>query len=148
MITSSDIIKKVYSAFPTEDSYEQYLSKIKLEKDVNCVYCYSNKITIRKLKFHCNLCNSNFSITTNTVMHKTKLDYRLWLISIYIFMFIDYISYRELSRLIKVNKNTAYNILIKLSNLFSRNKQQIFNQINFKKTDIENLSRILTFNIL
>lgn len=148
MITSREIIKKVYSEFPTEDSYKLYLNKIKLEKGINCVYCYSNRITIRKLKFHCNLCNSNFSITTNTIMHKTKLDYRLWLISLYIFMFIDYISYRELSRLINVNKNTAYNILNKLNNLFSRNKQQILKQIDFKKTDIENLSRILMYSIL
>ncbi len=76
-------------------------------------------------------------------MHKTKLDYRIWLICLYIFMFTEYISYRELAKLININKNTAYNILKKLNNLFLKNKQQVLNQIDFQKTDIENLTRIL-----
>lgn len=143
MITNLDIVRKVYNTFPTEESYIQYIHNIKLEKQISCVYCYSEKITFVGLKFHCNLCNSNFSLTTNTIMHKTKLDYRIWLISIYIFMFTEYISYRELARLTSINKNTAYNILKRLNNLFLRNKQQILNQIDIQKTDIENLTRIL-----
>ncbi|MGL5714560.1 MAG: transposase [Paraclostridium sp.] len=143
MINNLDIIRNVYNTFPTEESYMQYFHKIKLEKSISCVYCYSERITFIGLKFHCNLCNSNFSLTTNTIMHKTKLDYRIWLISLYIFMFTEYISYRELAKLINTNKNTAYKILKKLNNLFLKNKQQVLNQIDFQKTDIENLTRIL-----
>lgn len=77
-------ISNIYNLFPTEISYIEYLYNIKFTKIISCPYCYSNRTTLYKSIFHCNLCNSKFSITTNTIMHKSKLDYRKWLVSIYL----------------------------------------------------------------
>lgn len=140
-------VANIYNLFPTEISYREYLYKIRLSKIICCPYCYSNRITTYKSIFHCNLCNSKFSITTNTIMHKSRLDYRKWLVSIYLFLFDENISYRGLSKIINVNKNTAYNILKKLTYLYSNFKIDIIKLTNTTLPNEEVLSNILLIKI-
>ena len=140
-------VSNIYNLFPTETLYREYLYKIRLSKIISCPYCHSNRITKYKSIFHCNLCNSKFSITTNTIMHKSKLDYRKWLVSIYLFIFDENISYRRLSKIINVNKNTAYDILKKLTYLYSNFKIDIIRLTNTTLSDEEILSNILLIKI-
>lgn len=140
-------ISNIYTIFPTELSYKEYLYNIKLAKTNSCPYCYSNKITLYKSIFHCNLCNSKFSITTKTIMHKSRIDYRKWLISIYLFLFNENISYRKLSKIINVNKNTAYSIIKKLIYLYSNFKLDIIKLTSTTLSNIEILSNILLIRI-
>lgn len=140
-------VSNIYNLFPTETSYKEYLYSIRLTKTISCPYCYSNRITPYKSIFHCNLCNSKFSITTNTIMHKSRLDYRKWLISIYLFIFDENISYRRLSKIINVNKNTAYSILKKFTYLYSNFKIDIIKLTNTALSNEEILSNILLIKI-
>ncbi|MGG7144777.1 hypothetical protein ACQPVP_15140 [Clostridium nigeriense] len=80
-------------------------------------------------------------------MHKSKLDYRKWLVSIYLFIFDENISYRRLSKIINVNKNTAYDILKKLTYLYSNFKIDIIKLTNTTLSDEEILSNILLIKI-
>ncbi|EGT5235784.1 IS1 family transposase, partial [Clostridioides difficile] len=109
----------IYKNFPTDVSYKIFLYNLKLKNSLICPYCYSDKISTYNDLFHCNICNSKFSITTNTIMHKTKLDYRKWLLAINLFIFDENISYRKLSKNIVVNKNTAYKMIKKLNYLYT-----------------------------
>lgn len=140
-------VSNIYNLFPTENSYTEYLYNIKDTKTTSCPYCYSNRITTYKSIFHCNLCNSKFSITTNTIMHKSRIDYRKWLVSIYLFIFDENISYRRLSQIINVNKNTAYSILKKLTYLYNNFKIDIIKLTNTNLSNEEILSNILLIKI-
>ena len=140
-------INNIYEKYPNQYSYIKYLYNIRVSKFLYCPYCNFNKITIYKLLFHCNLCNSKFSITTNTIMHKTRLDYRKWLISIYVFIFDENISYRRLAQIINVNKNTAYSILKKLIYLYSNFKIEIIKLMDTNLSNEEILSNILLIRI-
>ena len=140
-------INNIYILFPTEIYYKKYLYNIRLTKTNSCPYCYSNRITLYESIFHCNLCNSKFSITTNTIMHKSRIDYRKWLISIYLFIFDENISYIKLSKIINVNKNTAHSILKKLIYLYSNFKIDIIKLTNTTLSNEEILSNILLLRI-
>ena len=98
----------IYEIFPTEDSYKTFLYNLKFKNLLICPYCYSNKISTYKNLFHCNICNNKSSITTNTIMHKTRLDYRKWLLALYLFLFKENISYRYLSSIDKKIKLFIY----------------------------------------
>lgn len=80
-------------------------------------------------------------------MHKSRLDYRKWLVSIYLFIFDQNMSYRRLSKIINVNKNTAYSILKKLTYLYSNFKINIITLTNTNLSNEEILSNILLIKI-
>lgn len=137
----------IYKTFPTETSYRTFLYNLKFKNLLMCPYCYSNKISTYKDLFHCNICNSKFSITTNTIMHKTRLDYRKWLIAIYLFLFNENISYRSLAKAINVNKNTAYSMINKFNYLYTNFKINIVSLIESNSSDEEILSNVLLIKI-
>lgn len=120
---------------------------MKSTKTISCLHCYSNRITVYKSIFHCTLCNSKFSITTNTIMHKSRLDSRKWIVSIYLFIFDENIGYRRLSQIINVNKNTSYSIIKKLTYLYSNFKIDIIKLTNIDLCNEEILSNILLIKI-
>ena len=118
----------IYEIFPTEDSYKTFLYNLKFKNLLICPYCYSN-------------------ITTNTIMHKTRLDYRKWLLALYLFLFKENISYRYLSSILNVNKNTAYNMIKKLNYLYINFKIEIMSLITSNSSNEEILSNILLIKI-
>lgn len=137
----------IYNIFPTNISYKSFLYNLKVNNYLICPYCYSTRITIYNSLFHCNLCNSKFSITTNTIMHRTKLDYRKWLLSLYLFTFDQNLSYRRLAEIINVNKNTAYFIIKKFNYLYAYFKIDIIKLMNTHLSNEEILSNILLITI-
>ncbi|GEQ19018.1 hypothetical protein CBU01nite_36540 [Clostridium butyricum] len=80
-------------------------------------------------------------------MHRTKLDYRKWLLSLYLFTFDQNLSYRRLAEIINVNKNTAYCIIKKFGYLYTYFKIDIIKLMNTDLSDEEILSNILLITI-
>ncbi len=125
----------IYKKFPDKESCIKMIEKIKWGSRPVCPFCGSDKHSIipKELRYHCNKCNSSYSVITNTVFNKTKCDLQKWLFAIQ--QVVDSngkIGIRELSREINVNKNTA---------------QRIVTQINLgMKTDREFLLDILNSN--
>ena len=76
-------------------------------------------------------------------MHDTKIDLRKWLHSLYIFLENEQISYRKLSKELKVNKNTAYRLINQLYFLFSKKKLTILKTAGMNKDELEIMSLIL-----
>src|SRR3954447_11457101 len=118
------MIKRMYLEFPDEDCYKNYLLNLRWNEYVICPFCGSFKNTKldSNFRFHCNACNTNYSLTVNTVMHDTKVELRKWLITLHLYLNDEKLSYRKLSKLIKVNKNTAYRMINALQYLFSKNR--------------------------
>lgn len=138
----------IFLKFPTEESYKKYLCDLKWDQP-KCPYCSSTKCSVLKTpyKFHCNVCNTNFSVTVNTIMHGTKIDLRKWMIALYFFLYNEKKGYRNLSVVINVNKNTADRVLNRIEWLYAKEKMNILMISGFQKNIIEIISLILLINI-
>lgn len=139
----------IMALFPTEISYKVFIENIKWRSYVNCPFCNSRAHSkIRNtFRFHCNSCNSDFSITVNTIMHGTRVDMRKWVEALDMYLSRDKISYRELASLIKVNKNTAYRILNQIQILFNTYKLEVVRILGFNSPYYELLTKVLLIDI-
>ena len=104
-------IIEVYKQFPSQQSCIAYLEQIRWKNKPKCPYCQSENSSDMKneSRYHCNNCNTSYSVTVGTIFHKTKLDLQKWFLAISIILNAKKgISARQLARDISVNKNTAW----------------------------------------
>jgi transposase-like protein len=143
------MIERIYLDFPNDDCYKEYLLQLRWDNKIVCPFCNSLKNTKipSSFRYHCNTCNTNFSLTANTILHDTKVDLRKWLITLYLYLNDQKLSYRNLSKLINVNKNTAYRMIKELHYLFTKKRLQIFKIAGYNRDSIEVLSLMLLINI-
>ena len=70
----------------------------------------------KEQRYHCNNCNTSYSVTVGTIFHKTKLELQKWFLGISLILNAKKgISARQLARHLDVNKNTAWQMLSKLN---------------------------------
>ena len=105
-------LKSVYSIFPKESDCLDFLEEIIWNGNVRCPYCGqgSNIYAISKLndRYHCNGCNTSFSVTVKTIFARTRCDLRKWFFAIYILYYPkNKISVREIANQIETTKDTA-----------------------------------------
>ncbi len=104
---------EIYKKFPTKQDCLVYLEQIRWSNRPVCPYCKSNSITKMKNenRYHCNTCNTSFSVTIRTLFQKTRIDLQKWFYAIYLILNnINKKSIRSLSNEIQVNKDTAWYI--------------------------------------
>ena len=68
-------ITTVFHKFPTKESCIGHLEKVRWGDKPECPYCHNKKSTPRKdnFRYHCNKCNTDFSVTVGTIFHRTRL---------------------------------------------------------------------------
>jgi transposase-like protein len=67
------------------------------------------------LRYHCNNCNTSYSVTVGTIFHKTHVDLQKWFLAMaMIINALKSISVRQLARDIEVNKNTAWYMVMRI----------------------------------
>jgi transposase-like protein len=104
-------IVQVYKQFPTQESCIAHLENVRWHGKATCPYCKSIRVSPLKQehRHHCNNCNTSFSVTVGTIFHKTKVDFQKWFVAISLVLNAKKgISARQLGRDIKVNKDTAW----------------------------------------
>jgi len=104
-------IVEVYKRFPAEEDCIVHLEKVRWHGKPSCPYCKSENNTAlpSEHRYHCNNCNTSYSVTVGTIFHKTHLDLQKWFLAISLVLNAKKgISARQLSRDIEVNKNTAW----------------------------------------
>jgi len=78
---------KLFKQFPTEQSCIIFLEKIRFKDGVFCAYYGSIKTSKHNTttldtrsgrRFQCQDCKKSFSVTVNTIFHRTHLDLRKW----------------------------------------------------------------------
>jgi transposase-like protein len=124
-------IDQVYQSFPTIEDCKLYLEKIRWKGKPACPYCRSIKVTplYKERRYHCNKCNSSFSVTTRTAFHRTHLPLQKWFLAIHLIVGERrIISARDLSKILKVNKNTAWLILSRIDRALTEGQQREFLQ--------------------
>lgn len=93
------------------------LEQIRWSGQPQCPYCDSLKATRykRKHRYHCNNCFTSYSVTTKTLFHKTHVGLDKWFHAINLVLKTQLgIGVRQLSREIKVNKNTASSMITRI----------------------------------
>jgi len=104
-------IIEVYRQFPTQDDCLYYLEKVRWNGKPYCPYCGSFSATPveKERRYHCNTCNTSFSVTVGTIFHKTKVDFQKWFLATSLILNAKKgISARQIARDIEVHRNTAW----------------------------------------
>ena len=110
-------IIQIYKRFPTQQSCIDHLEKVRWNNEPVCPYCKSKNQTKRKgtNRYHCNNCNTSYSVMVGTIFHNTKLDFQKWFLAISLVLNAKKgLSARQLSRDIEVTKDTAWYMLMRI----------------------------------
>lgn len=104
-------IAQIYRIFPKEEDCLAHLEKVRWNGTPTCPYCQSTRSTPlpEEGRHHCNNCNTSFSVTVQTIFHRTKLPLQKWFLAISLILNAKKgISARQLARDLEVNKDTAW----------------------------------------
>jgi len=110
-------INEFDALFPGEDACRQYLERMIWSHGRKCPHCNNNKSwplqgpSVRSGLYECAACKRQFTVTTKTPLHSTKLPLRTWLMAMY---FMGYsskgVSSVFLAKWIGVRQKTAWKI--------------------------------------
>ncbi|MBW4650549.1 MAG: transposase [Kastovskya adunca ATA6-11-RM4] len=82
-----------------------------------CPYCQSTNSTAitKERRYRCNTCFTSYSVTVGTLFHRTYVDLQKWFLAIHLVLNSQRgISVRQLAQEIKVNRNTAAYMIIRI----------------------------------
>ena len=101
----------------TNDECQKIFEHLRWGELTICPYCTSTSTSALPMenRHHCNVCNTSFSVTVQTIFHRTRLPLRKWFIAISMILNSNSDpSARELAKHINVNKNTAMRMIKKI----------------------------------
>ncbi len=108
--------------FQTHKDCIKHLENIRWNNEPTCPYCKSKKQTPikRENRYHCNNCNTSYSVLVGTIFENTKLDLQKWFAAISIIINAEKgVSSRKLAKDIEVTKDTAWYMQIRIKKAFS-----------------------------
>ncbi len=120
-------ILQLYKQFPTQQDCIKHLEEVRWNGEPTCPYCNSKNQSAlpKESRYHCNTCNTSFSVTVGTIFHKTKIDLQKWFLAISLILNAKKgYSARQLGRDIDVTKDTAWRVFIQI-------KKSLVEQIEF-----------------
>lgn len=110
-------IPQLYKQFPTQQDCIKHLEQVRWNDEPICPYCNSkNQSPLPKEnRYHCNTCNTSFSVTVGTIFHKTRLDLQKWFLAVSLVINAKKgYSARQLGRDIDVTKDTAWRMFMQI----------------------------------
>jgi len=120
-------IVSVYEMFPTEEACIEHLEKVRWNAVPRCPYCKSTNATPskREQRYHCNDCNTTFSVKVRTIFHHTHLPLQKWFLAISLILNAKKgIAARQLGRDLQVNKDTAWLMAMKIRKAMVEREQR------------------------
>jgi transposase-like protein len=77
-------IIEIYKQYPTDNDCLEHLEKVRWPGGPRCPYCNSANASAlpKEYRYHCNNCNTSYSVTVGTIFHNTKLDLQKWFLAI------------------------------------------------------------------
>lgn len=127
-------LEQVYKKLPSDKDCISLLENIIWNDVPLCPYCGSSNSVplIKSNRYHCNKCNTSYSVTVDTIFHKTKIPLQKWFYIIYLKEIngLD-TPVRILGDEMQITKDTANRVINKVNNFYLQNKE-LFNSIYFK----------------
>jgi transposase-like protein len=122
-------IGEIYNRFPTQKDCLRLLEEIRWASTPECPYCNSRRVTPAptEQRHHCNHCSTTFSVTVQTVFHRSHLPLQKWFMALLLFLtFKQKITARQLAKILQINKNTASRLKACIRKAISDGKQRDF----------------------
>ena len=109
-------IRKFMALFPDEQSCRDYLFAARWPRGFICTKCGEMRYCLIKTRnvYECANCKTQTSITSNTLMHRTKLPLRYWMVALYWVASGHRCSARRLARTLQIQQRTAERLLRKI----------------------------------
>jgi transposase-like protein len=120
-------ITTIFKDFPTQESCVDHLEKVRWHGKPTCPYCNSQKTTptIGERRYHCNRCNTSFSVTVGTIFHHTHLPLQKWFLAVSLILNAKKgLSSRQLARDLDVHRNTAWRISMQIRKAMMQSQQR------------------------
>ncbi len=120
-------MNEIFSKFPTQNDCIKYLEGVRWHGKPTCPYCNSQRSTPAKdeNRYHCNNCNTAYSVTVNTIFHDTRLPLQKWFLALTLVLNAKKgVSSRQLARDLRVNKNTAWYLAMRIRNAMTQTDER------------------------
>ena len=104
----------IYQRFPTQADCIRHLEQTMWGDTPVCPYCQSGTQTAvpKESRYHCNGCNRSYSVTVNTIFHKSKIDLQKWFYAFLLIVHTDEdVSARKLGVSLGITKDSAWYML-------------------------------------
>lgn len=124
----------------TEDACLKYLEKLKWKGSPKCPYCESPRFTCmaQQRRYHCNYCFTSYSVTVNTIFHRSHVKLKKWFKAIFILETVKYsISARQLAKELEVTKNTALSMKKRIQKGHEKDPSELEKIATFYKKAID-----------
>lgn len=108
----------------THDECLAYFEKLRWSGSPVCPYCGSKKSIPmhREKRYHCGYCYTSYSVTVNTLFHRSHVNLSKWFKAIFL---IDKangkVSIRQLASIISVSNKTASSMLKRINSERQKN---------------------------
>ena len=134
-------IVEIYEKFPKQSDCIEFLEKINWCNQPTCPYCSSKQHTTRKSddkynanRYHCNTCNTDYTVLVGTIFQNTKLPLQKWFLAICLILNSKKcISSRQLARYLKVTKDTAWLIQTRVRGATKQSLELLSNIVKMKE---------------
>ena len=118
-------IISVFEQFPTQESCIALLEKSRWPDGVTCPYCTSKRTAKCEHRHRCYACKTSFSVTVRTIFHHTHLPLQKWFLVVTLILNAKKgLSALQLSRDLKINKNTAWRITMQIRKAMRETEQR------------------------
>jgi transposase-like protein len=102
---------RLIQEFADEDKCRAYLEALRWPKGIQCPKCKADKVyrILKRDQFVCDSCSHQFSVTSGTIFHDTRLPLWKWLVAVYLMAESKKgISACQMQRTLKVSYKTAW----------------------------------------
>ncbi len=131
---------QINKEFPTHEGCVNHLEKVRWSDKPTCPYCKSKKQTPlreKQQRYHCNNCNTSYSVTVGTIFHDTKLDLQKWFLATTLILNAKKgISSRQLARDLDTRPNTAWRMQMQIRKAMVENSNLLEGIIEVDETFI------------
>ena len=135
----------LFAMFPDDETAEKWFIETRWPDGVRCAICDSENVaesTHPQMPFHCRDCRRQFSVKTNTVMHRSKLGYQKWVVAIYqMTTNLKGISSMKLSRDLGVTQETSWHLAHRIREAWDQVIEQFGGGVEVDETYVGGLEK-------
>lgn len=109
-------LHEMVGRFPTKEDCIKYLEAARWKNGPVCPYCFEQRYAAEKsqARYHCNACNTSFSVTVNTIFHDTKLPLQKWFLAILLLYNNGSLTAKQLQHHLGVTYKTAWYLAMRV----------------------------------
>lgn len=118
-------IIQIFEQFPTQEDCIAHLEQARWSDKPVCPYCGSQNTAKSEKRHRCYDCKTGFSVTVGTIFHHTHMPLQKWFLAIMLILNAKKsLSALQLSRDLKINKNTAWRISMQIRKAMTQKEQR------------------------